>query len=143
MRRTLTTSMASAALGLLLIAAPLAQATVIDRVAAVVNNQAIALSELNSAWVGSRGLPGAPASREALLTHMVELSLQRQRAEALGMSASQADIDQAVLGIMMIVEGLLQHAPITAGRNKQRQPLHNHQETKTHNQIGKLHTNYP
>jgi len=87
--------------GLLLSAAPASHATVIDRVAAVVNNQAIALSELNSAWLGSRNLPGAPASREALLTHMVELSLQRQLAENKGIAPSQEEIDQTVLGIMM------------------------------------------
>ena len=93
---------AAIALGLLLFAfvPGSAGATVIDRVVAVVNNEAITLSDLNRTWVNSRNLPGAPVGRDALLTQMVERVLLSQRATVLNIAAAEPDIQDALAGVM-------------------------------------------
>jgi peptidyl-prolyl cis-trans isomerase SurA len=102
MRRTQRPISAAIALGLLLItSAPNnAEATVIDRVVAVINNEAITLSDLNRNWIASRNLPGAPLDRDTLLTQMVERVLLSQRAVALNIAATGPDIQDALAGVM-------------------------------------------
>ena len=72
----------------------------IDRVVAVVNSEAITQSELDERWAQVQQVPGAPTSRESLLTRMIELKLQQQRAKMLRMAAQPADIDAALAGIL-------------------------------------------
>ncbi len=73
---------------------------VIDRVVAVVNSEAITLSELDERWSQLRGTPGAPTTREALLARMIELKLQRQRAITLKVAAQPEEIEDALTGIL-------------------------------------------
>ncbi|MFQ5508739.1 MAG: peptidyl-prolyl cis-trans isomerase [Leptospirillia bacterium] len=80
-----------------------AQAVVIDRVAAVVGNEAITLSELTENWARQQNAPtdpASPTSREALLGRMIDLKLQVQRARELGIAAASGEVERAIAGVM-------------------------------------------
>lgn len=79
---------------------PAAAAEVMDRVVAVVNHEAIPLSELNRRWLATHGVEGAPATRGALLTRLIEVSLEKQRAADLGIAPGPTEVDDTVSGIM-------------------------------------------
>ncbi|MDH5526095.1 MAG: peptidyl-prolyl cis-trans isomerase [Nitrospirota bacterium] len=89
---------------LLLLTAPaVGRATVIDRIAAVVGNQAITLSELDEMWGQVQQDPQLAMllpDREALLSHLIDQRLQLQRARELGVAATPEAVEGALREIM-------------------------------------------
>lgn len=84
-----------------------AQAVVLDRIVAVVNDDVITLSELNS--VESTMLRTAPplsgedhslSEQERVLKNLIDKKIQLQKAKALGIKTSQATVDKTIEGIM-------------------------------------------
>jgi len=83
----------------LFIAVPLQSfAEKIDGIAAVVNDNAITLSELQEAQEASKGFSdqGKTPSRKETLEHMIENLLMKEEATKLGVEVSETEVDEAV-----------------------------------------------
>lgn len=88
-------------LALLLLLATPANAVVIDQVVAVVGDQVITLSELNDEWKIARATPqDPPITRAELLSRMIDLELQMIRARKMGLTPTNADVEQAIADII-------------------------------------------
>jgi peptidyl-prolyl cis-trans isomerase SurA len=85
------------------LAAP-ARAEVIDRVAAAVGGEAIPQSEVDETWAAVQATPApgrpAPASRDEVLSRMVDVRVQLERAREAGLEARPEDVEQALTRIM-------------------------------------------
>lgn len=80
-----------------------AEAVVLDRVVAVVNGEAVTRSELEARWRETRANPELRnefRTREVLLSRLIEMRLERQRARELGLSVAPGDVDREVHRIM-------------------------------------------
>jgi len=96
--------------GLLVSAAPTAEARVVDGVVAVVNGAPVTFSEFRESVSEMLGIPEGDADLYLRLERdrarvlkgietMVELVLVRQRLEALGQAVSDKEVDQAVVSV--------------------------------------------
>jgi len=94
------------ALGLDLALVAPAGAEVIDRVAAAVGGEAIPQSEVEENWAALQAAPGAPpdvagtVTRADVLSRMVDVRVQLQKAREAGMEAKSEDVEEALTHIM-------------------------------------------
>ncbi len=84
---------------LLLLAASVANAAVIDRVVAIVNDGIITSYQLDQRLATTKGAKDNPASRRQMLEVMIDELLMRQRAEEIGIQIGEADVDKAVADV--------------------------------------------
>lgn len=76
-----------------------AQAGDLARVVAVINNDAITSVQLDKAIAAQEG-PAIPDVRSQTLNRLIEESLMRQRAEALGLQVSDEEVEAAVQDVL-------------------------------------------